>query len=254
MIERDRWGKPLVIPPGGGGPVAYTRASSLGKVLDDPYFLDLWKQRMVATGLSLRPELRLAVHAHIGDKRTLNHLCKQAMEAAQASAGATIGTALHRLVERMDSGEQVSADGFDADLEAYRKATEGMKHLSIEAFMVCDELKVAGTPDRITLIDDTATVPVIADVKTQRTLDFGQLVIAVQLACYAHSAAYTEGWREATTLDQERALVIHLPAGQGKATLHWIDVAAGWEAAKCAVQVRDWRKRKDLLSPYEVPV
>ena len=32
-IPRDRWDRPLIIPPNGGQPVAYTRVSTLAKAL-----------------------------------------------------------------------------------------------------------------------------------------------------------------------------------------------------------------------------
>jgi hypothetical protein len=48
----------------------------------------------------------------------------------------------------------------------------------------------------------------------------------------------------------ERALVIHLPAGQARCELHWLDIAAGWEAARLAATVRAWRARRDLTQPH----
>lgn len=51
-------------------------------------------------------------------------------------------------------------------------------------------------------------------------------------------------------VDLERAIIIHLPAGTGQCTLHWVDINAGWEAVQLAAKVRDWRARKGLTEPY----
>src|SRR5690606_1008152 len=57
-VQRDRWGRPLIVPPGGGDPVAYTRVSTLAKALDDTSNLMAWKQRVTAVGLARRQDLR----------------------------------------------------------------------------------------------------------------------------------------------------------------------------------------------------
>src|SRR5690606_25497180 len=83
------------------------------------------------------------------------------------------------------------------------------------------------------------------------SIEFGALKIAMQLAVYSRSVLYDPATRERTPLevDQDRAIVIHLPAGQGRCELHWVDIAAGWEAVQVATQVRQWRKRRGLLTP-----
>ena len=60
-IPRDRWGRPLIIPPEGGEPVPYNRASGVGKTLDDLNNLMAWKARKVAEGLVRRPDLLTGV-------------------------------------------------------------------------------------------------------------------------------------------------------------------------------------------------
>lgn len=34
-VRRDRWGRYLVVPPDGGKPVGYTRATTVAKALDE---------------------------------------------------------------------------------------------------------------------------------------------------------------------------------------------------------------------------
>jgi hypothetical protein len=50
-------------------------------------------------------------------------------------------------------------------------------------------------------------------------------------------------------VDQEKALIIHLPVGTGTCTLHLVDIGMGWFGVELAMQVRDWRNRKDLSEP-----
>jgi hypothetical protein len=56
-IERDRYGRPLIIPESGGKPVAYTRATTIANSLDDGTALTAWKMRMAAIGLTVRNDL-----------------------------------------------------------------------------------------------------------------------------------------------------------------------------------------------------
>jgi hypothetical protein len=48
-------------------------------------------------------------------------------------------------------------------------------------------------------------------------------------------------------VDQDWAVIVHVPAGGGEATLHPVDIATGWELAELSVSVREWRKRKDII-------
>jgi len=257
-LERDRYGRPLIIPPGGGKPVPYTRCTTYVGVLEDTFNLSKWQQRMVAQGLAARPDLMLAVSAlplngnmTAEDKRTLNGLCEQAMEAASAHAAATVGTALHALAERHDKGEELGPipDQYQPDLDAYINATAHLEMVQIETFGVHDGLRVGGTWDRIVRIDGQHY---IADLKTG-SIDYGIGKIAMQLAVYSRCQQYDPDTGQRTPLPgvhQDRALIIHLPAGKGQAELKWVDIASGWQAVDLATQVRAWRARKDLTRPY----
>lgn len=248
-VPRDRWGRPLIKPVGGGKPKAYTRATTYVGCLEDTFNLAKWQQRMVALGLAARPDLLLAVSAHSDDKRRLNDICDEAREAAAASSAATTGTALHRLAERLDRGEKLDIPAAaKADLDAYRKATDGIEWLHIEQITVQDDLSVAGTPDRIGALG--GGLAQVYDLKTG-SIEWGLGKIAMQLALYAHSALYdiATGQRTPLDVDLERAVIIHLPAGSGTCQLVEVDIAAGWEAVQLATQVRAWRARKDLSRP-----
>lgn len=263
-IPRDRWGRPLIKPVGGGRAVGYTRASSLGSALEDNYGLVKWKQRMTALGVASRRDLILATNAHRDDKDELNRIVEQAMDAAQSSARASIGTSMHAYAEMVDRGQDPGyiPDEFAADLAAYRALTEPLfEHVAIEQFCVCDELRVAGTPDRVSRLkrdlvapDDTplpAGAVVITDEKTSGSMDFGGIKFAVQLAVYAHAAAYDPATGDRTPWPgpprTDWGLIVWCPAGEGVAALYWVNIGAGWELAHKAVDVRAQRARKDLL-------
>ena len=77
----------------------------------------------------------------------------------------------------------------------------------------------------------------------------------MQFAIYAGSLPYDIGAGHSVPWpydppSRERALVVHLPAGEGRASAHWVDLRAGSEALHQSMWARQWRKRRDLLTPY----
>src|ERR1044071_2355859 len=93
-VPRDHWGRPKIRQPD-GRLVAYTRCTTYVGCMEDQYMINLWRQRLVATGLADRPDLLLSVAAHRNDRNALNRIVEQAAEAGKASAPANVGTALH---------------------------------------------------------------------------------------------------------------------------------------------------------------
>lgn len=255
-IPRDRYNRPLVVPPGGGKPVAYTRCTTYVDCLEDKFNLQKWMQRNVALGLADRPDLLLSVGAHRDDKRALDRICEDAQEAAKAHAAATTGTALHALTERIDRGLDVGVvpEAYLADLAAYTEATKDLKAVHIEQFCVLDQLQIGGTPDRVVTYNGKRY---IADVKTG-SIEYGALKIAMQLAVYARSATYdhTTGERGVHGAELDRGIIIHLPAGTGTCELVWVDLLEGWNAVAVAKRVREFRTRKfgDLCAPFNAPL
>ncbi|GAA0627424.1 hypothetical protein HPO96_37045 [Kribbella sandramycini] len=156
-LPRDRWGRPLITPPEGGEPIAYTRCTTFVGCLEDTYHLGLWQLRMAVLGMSRRKDLILAASA-IDDptdqyqKRKLNDIAKAAKDAAAGDAAANTGTAIHSLTERIDKGEGLGEfipEEYLPDLKAYADITNGLEFLGIEGFCVRDDLRVGGTYDRI---------------------------------------------------------------------------------------------------------
>ena len=249
-IPRDRWGRPMVLPPKGGKRVAYRRATTFVGCLDDTNGLMKWMSRQVALGMGQRKDLVLAAAAaDPADKRKLGEIADKAAEHAKGLLGdaAETGTALHSLTERVDRGEKLGVipGEYKADIEAYRRATEHIEFIGIETFRVHDDWKVAGTADRIGMLHGR---PLIMDIKTG-SVDYPHKM-AMQLAMYSRSVPYdiatdTRG-EDPKPVDLNRGVIIHLPAGQGTCSLYEIDISKGWGACLIAKQVWDWRGRKDL--------
>lgn len=272
---RDRWGRPLIVPPDGGTARAYLRASSMGKMLSDSHALERWKLRQVARGLALADEdLMLQVAAALDDDRALDRVCEDAMRRAGSGDRAAVGSALHRLTELADRGEALEfvPRSFLADVAAWRAVSQRWRVLAAELFVVCDALEIAGSTDRVVEVDPAGALAAglsatgwpgdgrtrfILDLKTggkPGPVKYGADEWATQLAVYSRGTVYDVPTRtRGASLDelgvsQTHALVVHLPAGSGEATLYWIDIASGWSAAQGARWVHSWRKRKDLLA------
>lgn len=250
--EFDRYGRYVIPHPTTGKKTSWTRATTYAKSISDTYALGQWMLRMAVKGVATRPDLyALAAATPIEDKDGLNRIAEDAKEAAAAKAGANLGTALHSFTEQVDRGEVPNVpEPWARDIAAYRKmlADHGIRILPqyLERKVVVPEISIAGTFDRIV---DRGGLK-IGDLKTGKDLSFGWLEIAVQLAIYSRA---THLWTPSTrtfepmpAVDQDVALVFHLPVGKAVATLYEVDIAAGWQAAQLCGQVRDWRKRRDL--------
>lgn len=263
--KRDRWGRYLLPVPGSPKPVAHTRVTTLVRAIDDTSNLEKWACRMAVIGVAQRPDLRAMVLSHVDDRDQLNRVVATAKEVAKSSAGANTGTALHRMCEHVDLGLPLDGvDEWQADLDAYRRTldTNGVEVLAdwVERIVRVPDLRAAGTFDRLVRVGGRL---VVADIKTG-SIDYGHATIPAQLACYAHGAVWNgdsdtseaaNAYQPLTELgvDQSRGLIIHLPAGTGECTLHWVDLEAGWEIAQLCHTVREWRKVKTTIVPFDRP-
>ena len=250
-MPRDRWGRPMVMPPNGKNRMAYQRTTTFVGVMENTFNLMAWKQRMTVLGIGQRRDLQLAAAAaDPDDKKTLNDLADKAMEAANASAAATTGTALHSLTERVDRGQELGyvPPEYADDIKAYAEATKHIEWTGIEQFRVHDEFKVAGTADRVGWYNGRL---VVLDVKSG-SIDYPHKM-SMQLAMYSRSTPYDiENDQRITDpgeIDLTTGVILHLPAGQGRCDLYEIDIARGWEACVLAREVHAWRNSKDLTRP-----
>ena len=267
-MPRDRWGRPLIVPPGGGKPVPYTRVSTLAKALDDLNQLMAWKARKTAEGLIRRPDLLTLVAGAIanGDpdndwptKKALNDAVAQAMEAAGSSKGATAGTGFHSLTEAIDRGNEplYVPEADKQRLEDYRQATAGVEWVDIECFVVNDVVQAAGTFDRLGRLPDGRVI--VGDLKSGKSEADYPLSTTVQIATYANGHRYNPETGERSPLhpdlDTTEGLLIHLPPSGG-CFLYRLDLVTGWKAAQLAREVSTLRKVKPdaLRQAVTVPV
>jgi hypothetical protein len=254
-LQRDQWGRPLIVPTDGGKATAYTRISTLCKALDDGFGLQGWTGRMTALGVARRPDLigqASVLTDSDEDKPELNKLVDEAMAAAGAYHSRNMGTALHKLTQLADTTD-ADLRGIPlemlADLDAYMQATSDLEIIDAEQFVVVDSVKAAGSYDR--RVRDLRDGKVkIADIKTGEKAKDYPLSIAVQCGLYAHGLHYdpATGERIDFEVDLEQALLIHLPAGSGTCTLYDLDIRGAMAAAQVANTIRDWRKSK-LATP-----
>lgn len=251
-IPRDRWLRPLIVPPGGGKPQPYTRVSTLAKVLDDKTALTRWKQRQTAIGIGMRPDLAAMAAAKKDDKRAVDEVVEQAMTVAGSSVGANLGTTLHALTEHVDAGtlpEHLPGE-LIPDLTAYEEATKPLKMLASEMFVVTDDIACAGSFDRLVALPDGRIV--VADLKTGQSEPSYPHAAATQIAVYSRGTPYAlpEGRAGASLadagVDQSVGLLIHLPVGQARCDLYLLDLDEGWAAALTATWARRWLRSKPI--------
>lgn len=255
--DRDGHGRYMIPPPGSKRPVPHTRVSTVAETLADPFGLFTWREKMVAQGIARRGDLyNLAVSLHPDDKSGWHKLTEAAKEAAGGNTSANNGTAMHAILERIQSGEELDlppalAAEVDVILTTLDKAGIVTIPSLIERVVVLHGPQIAGTIDRGLSYDAEL---VIGDLKTGSSVDLSAGKIASQLACYARADSIfdvaTKTLTPAPSFNLERALVIHAPFGQGRCELLWADIAAGWEAVEHALWARSWRRRKDLLTPF----
>ncbi len=252
----------------------FQRTSALIKRVEtDDYYLELWKKRQVLIGAARRDDIVTGVKAmkphpvtgwSDAQKSDLNKLVKTAEEAAKDTDGAVLGTATHTLTERLDRGEPLDdvVSGLPAQIERDVRAYEalirlnGWRSIEIERTVINDEIHVAGTFDRITRIPTLRQLlgpatcqheghdhsgpqdndlPVIMDVKSERSPEKNGLHIGPQLAIYARARRMwlPEGrYVDAPCVRQDVAVAVHVR--DGHATPYFVDIRSGWTAALAA--------------------
>lgn len=251
---RDRYGRYLIVPdePFEKNPVAHTRATTVAAALESRYALERYGKRQVLLGAAARPDVITRVQScRPDDKQLLDQLVETCEAAAQNDAKANIGSALHAACETVDlGGLHGLTSPYDADVAAWQKTIEsaGISIIQdlVEQICVLPDHKIAGTFDRIV---EFGSYRYVLDLKTG-SVDYSWCKNAVQLAIYAHSATIydpvTKQHRAMPQVEQDLALIAHLPAGQGRCDLYWLDIQAGWEAFQHSVWAREWQRRDDL--------
>ena len=241
----------------------YTRMSTMAGTLDDSKNLIDWtaaramigmvKSRKIFSQVSHLASAYVDPWAVPAGKAPLKKLVTQAKEAGGADDAAGEGTAFHGLTEVADKGEAPAwvPDHMADWLGEYEFALREWEPILIEPFVVCDELQVAGSPDRYLRHRQTGEV-VAADIKTGTSEPDFPLKVTVQVAIAAHSVVYDQetGARSAIDCSQVRGMLIHVPIRAGgfpRCDLYPLDLEAGWRKAKLSMQVREERKMDKLV-------
>jgi hypothetical protein len=251
-------GRYQIIPDGADKTKAHTRVTNFSEKLSDQYTLTLWKERMVLIGAAHRSDITVAALAAGDDAKELNRLAEAAKEAAKANAARDTGSALHKLCECVDAGEELTLpEPWQSDIEAYITclADLGATVEEIEQVVVCPKLGLAGRFDRTVLIGDERY---IMDVKTGRDLSYSWGSIAIQLALYAGAETIydpeTKRHRRMPEVNQERALVFHLRASTATCTPYWINLEDGRRGIALVSELLEWRKRtRGIVTTATIP-
>lgn len=266
-------GPPMVKSVATGKWDRYRRVSSIGKVLDDDSNLTDWKRRTELLGAAQRPDLMAEVSTldPTADKQRLREIAEECLVAGKGQERAITGTAIHRMLDLIDTGaEWTAAPHFQALCNAYviKRDAYGLVPLECEVRCVVDHYRLAGSMDRRyqttkpLMMPDQSTVPVgsvvVGDTKTGKSLEYAEGSFATQLAAYAMSMRYNVETDERSDFDppfnQEWGFIFHLNHESAECDVYVVDLAAGREGIELASRVYGWRKRTGLLSPARAPL
>ena len=285
-VLRDYNGKPWIVPEPGGplegehkrnahkswfkatNAVAYGRVSGVAKILDDSSGLIDWAAAAAAVGVVRDPGLMAGVSALASQyadpwntpeaKGQLKDLVFRARQRGGGSQAADIGTAFHSFTELVDKGErpEFMPDPFPELVAEYEAcmAAYGLESVETEIFVVNDELRLAGSLDKLVRLPDGAVV--VCDLKSGKHDSAYPLSVTVQTAVYANSVRYeqSEGVRAPlhSDLDVSRTLLLHFPVrtAGAKCVPFVLDSVRGFELARLAERVRA-ETRFGKLKPME---
>ena len=273
---RDRWGRPYVSNDGGplkfvkgkSTPVnaeGYTRVSTLAGALDDKSNLGEWLAANAMVGMVKDPSIASQIGSlasKYGDpwyapegKKALKPLIKRAQEAGGSDRASGMGTSLHEFTEVIDEGRwpEYAPAELIPWLHAYKERMAEYECLGMELFVVNDELKTAGSFDRLWRVPDGRVV--VADLKSGRSDPQYPTKVQIQVATYANSVRYNQATGERSPLHEDldvtEGLLVHAPilgGGKPEVKVYPLDLVRGMELARLAVQVREarsWERSKD---------
>jgi len=267
-VERDRYDRPMILPPGGTEKIPYTRCSTLSGYVENKKGLHTWDTRHIAHGVGLDPDIAAkaaSIQPLTGDRKkdslsnkTLDECIEEARKVAGEHAGRDWGTAVHGFTEPGQEGNPRVPERMQNDVDSYwaRMHEYGLRNVASEVFVANHELRVAGTFDD--LYYSYAFGLTLGDKKTGKAKVHSHLI---QLATYARAEVYD--W-ETDTSSPIQSLVpgdpgkypinpsvgfwVHIPKGEGVTKFVGLNLEVGWEAAKNAARVRDFQQRKHDLT------
>lgn len=250
-LQRDRWGRPLIVPPGGGDRVPYTRMSTLAGMLDNMEGIHTWEMRLLARGLGTSPDLvgmLAGVPPISGNKRLdsvsnaqIDPIIERALDRAGRDVKADYGTAVHALTDPGTPREYAPTPEMASDVEAFDHAMRTTTQVLSETFVVNDRLKAAGTFDESRRYLGLGHI--LGDKKTGK---FKPVACGVQLAGYRDSMIYDPYTDERTPLpddlSDEWVATIHIPYGEKTCDVFLMPLDLCNQLANLAAEVRDKRQ------------
>lgn len=267
-VPRDRWGRRLIDL--GNGPEGVTSATTLAGTLEDTYNIRTWDKKIAAKGVSSRPDLaQRAAITPMDDKTAWKDILSQAEVLAGAGVKANEGTSFHELFRlRVNTGEypaeypriglyQRNIDAVDMLLvELSRQGIAPIKD-SFELQVVNTQVGAHGFVDFYARLADGRVVA--CDIKTGNVKYLANKA-ATQLAVYARADKVVLSNGPARPIpwdvDDTMGLVVHVDLNPEHVNvgIYKLDLLAGWYSVILATEVRAWRRRDDLMVPYQTPV
>ena len=239
----------------------YSRPSGYGKNLDDENALVNWRIWKAMEGVAASKSLAAQVAATPDDDKVAKkELREKALDKGTANEAADMGTALHAMTARVEDQADLweAPEQYQADLNAYTAALEeyGLVSEMVEVHMVNDEFRAAGTADRIYRLTKPLMTPdgnmlevgtlVLGDLKTGKSLDFSAPGYCVQVALYATGQLYDihlEKRLATPPINQEWALLVHLPVGKAYCEIVWCSIEKGLYGAWLSHEIKKWQSK-----------
>ena len=219
---------------------------------------------MVGVGVTVDPNIRENIAAHIDDKKRVDKECDKAKEAAKAHLKADRGTQMHRVLELVisDREHKLLTDQQREDA-IILKRTMDRYHLTpydcmTEQFVAWPHYCVTGRFDAVLERPDGSLC--LVDLKSGEGAINYPLQTKIQLALYARAphisdnihSVFEKGthkdlvtdWREMPErLDRHYAYVMLVEVGAEVGTLYEMDIEHGWAGAQIALKALEWRKK-----------
>jgi hypothetical protein len=268
-FNRGAGGEPL-IPDTDGKVQRYARMSSFGDTLEEKSGLNNWLVAKAMEGAAKDQSIlarAIAASPYEDHKSDWTKLRQDAIQAGRGSYKADVGTAVHAMSERWEQESDYDPGGkFTPALEAYSKVQGalGLKSQLIECQIVNDEIRGAGTADRLYELTKPLVTPdgqvllpgtlVIGDLKTGSSLDFSAPGYAIQLAGYAGGVLYdvVSNVRLPTpSINQRWAIIMHLSVEDCHCEFIWVDLEVGRFGGRLAEEVREWRREWRRKNGYK---
>lgn len=261
-IQRDRYGRPMLVPIGGGPRQWYTSVTTLSDALGDTRGLDIWDRRMIARGMGLDENLAALAacepyHTGLGESdkgamresgRRLDEIIDRARDVAKAHQKRDWGTAFHGFTEPENRPYVQVPERMRPAVESFWDQIDrrGIEIVATEIFVVNEEFRCGGTFDHLVRVPGIEGL-VVMDKKSGI---YHPEKCRIQLALYAGGQVYDKETDEripfltafGDPVNQEIGITAHTPAvlDEGNTEFYEEPLGIGRRAAAAAVWVREY--------------